>query len=273
MISKLIEVAYRVSPGIRRSVVRILYQYLSRLDRDGRMAYMNYGYADLDPRAATIELSAADEADRYCIQLYHHVAGAVDLGGLDVLEVGSGRGGGASYIARYLQPRSLVGVDISERAVEFCNRHYAIPGLTFTRGDSESLPFDDSVFDVVVNVESSHGYGAMERFLAEVLRVLRPNGLFLFADFRRGNAIDSLRDQLVGATLEIWREEHITANVLRALDLDNDRKLKLIEQNVPLIMRRRFRRFAGIKGTKIYEALRTGDLDYRSFVLRKAARG
>ena len=36
-------------------------------------------------------------------QLYHYVAAAVDLDGKKVLEVGSGRGGSASYVARVLQ--------------------------------------------------------------------------------------------------------------------------------------------------------------------------
>ena len=36
-------------------------------------------------------------------QLYHYVAAAVELDGKKVLEVGSVRGGGASYVARVLQ--------------------------------------------------------------------------------------------------------------------------------------------------------------------------
>ena len=36
-------------------------------------------------------------------QLYHYVVAAVDLDGKKVLEVGSVRGGGASYVARVLQ--------------------------------------------------------------------------------------------------------------------------------------------------------------------------
>ena len=35
-------------------------------------------------------------------QLYHYVAAAVDLDGKKVLEVGSGRGGGANYVTRVL---------------------------------------------------------------------------------------------------------------------------------------------------------------------------
>ena len=36
------------------------------------------------------------------------------LNGLNVLEVGSGRGGGLNYISRYLNPSSCIGVDYSE---------------------------------------------------------------------------------------------------------------------------------------------------------------
>jgi len=119
---------------------------------------MNLGYAPLDPDAERILLSDLDAINCHCIQMYHHVAGAIDLRGLDVLEVGSGRGGGASYIMRYLKPKSLTGIDISKKAVTFCNRHHRVEGLHFLHGDAEALPFDDNTFDAIVNIESSYGY-------------------------------------------------------------------------------------------------------------------
>ncbi len=54
---------------------------------------MNYGYAPLADQNQVINLRAEDGYYRYYIQLYDHVAGAVDLRDLKVLEVGSGRGG------------------------------------------------------------------------------------------------------------------------------------------------------------------------------------
>ena len=48
--------------------------------------------------------------------------------GLDVLEVGSGRGGGADYVKRCLKPRTMTGVDFSKNAVAFSNRRYAAEG-------------------------------------------------------------------------------------------------------------------------------------------------
>lgn len=83
---------------------------------------MNYGYAPLDAATEKLSLEAKDEENRCCIQLYHAVASAIDLKGLDVLEVGSDRGGGIDYIKRYLGPKRIVGVDLSRNVVAFCNR-------------------------------------------------------------------------------------------------------------------------------------------------------
>src|SRR5437016_14665802 len=93
-----------------------------------------------------------------------YVAGSIDLKGLDVLEVGCGRGGGASYIMRYLKPKSMTGVDIAEKAIAFCKRYHTVEGLSFRYGDAESLPFDNNTFDVIVNIESSQCYGSIPRF-------------------------------------------------------------------------------------------------------------
>ena len=261
----------RSSPRVKRSLWRTWYQYLAARLHDADLTFMNYGFVDLDPHAAPLALSPSDESNRLCIQLYHHVAGAVDLRGLDVLEVGCGRGGGCSYIMRYLQPRTLAGVDVSRNAIELCARHHGVGGLSFSQGDAESLPFPDSAFDVVINVESSHCYGSMERFLWEVRRVLRPRGYFLFADLRSKDELGALRDQLRASDLKVLKEAVITRNVLEALERDSERKRALIRRQIPRWLRGGFRQFAGLAGTPVYEALRTGRADYLSCVLRKTA--
>jgi SAM-dependent methyltransferase len=269
MLAQLFDTACLVSPGIRRFLIRNWFQSLSGLDKEALMTFMNLGYAPLDPDTEQIPLSELDAANYYCIQMYHHVVSTIALRGLDVLEVGSGRGGGASYIMRYLKPRSLTGVDISEKAVTFCNRYHRVEGLRFLSGDAEALPFDDHTFDAVVNIESSYGYGHIERFLGEVFRVLRPGGHFLFADYRTRENINTLRKQLLNAGFCMLKEEQITANVLKALDLDHERKLRLIEQKVPVLLRNVFCYFAAMQGSEMYQALSTGKVDYRSFILSK----
>jgi ubiquinone/menaquinone biosynthesis C-methylase UbiE len=233
------------------------------------IVFMNYGYLDLSPNAEQLRLNIADEEERYCLQLYHHVAGAVSLEGLDVLEVGCGRGGGASYIKRYLKPKTMTGVDFSRRNIEFCQNHHFVSQLNFTLGDAESLPFNDSLFDAVVNVESSHCYGSCERFFAEVFRVLRPNGNFLFTDFRPKEVVDKTTQQLIDAGFKIIKAEKITPNVLKSMDLQNDRKLKIINQSIPKYLHIFANWFAASAGTPVYEALKDGTLEYVSYTLQK----
>ena len=131
-----------------------------------------------------LPLAASDEPNRYGIQLYHRTATQADLSGKQVLEVSCGHGGGASYLVRTLRPASYTGLDLNADGIAFCRKRHNLPGLDFVHGDAESLPFADESFDAVINVEASHGYPDFPRFLAEVARVLRPGGHFLYADFR-----------------------------------------------------------------------------------------
>jgi len=252
-------------PSVRRIVVQRWYQHSSGNYRDKDWTFMNWGFVDLDSKASRLELDPSLEAERYSIQLYHHVASAVDIKGKDVLEVGSGRGGGAAYIQRYLQSRTMTGVDFSANLVDFSQATHTAEGLIFIAGDAESLPFDDHSFDVVINVESSHTYGSMETFLGEVTRVLRPNGYFLFADVRPKESVHTLRCQLQDSGLHILDEKDISQNVLKALETDTGRKYTLIKAKVRQVIAKSIKNFAGMRG------LSSGETQYLSVVMQKGA--
>jgi SAM-dependent methyltransferase len=257
--------------AVRRFVWRACYEALAKRVSTPDWAFMNYGYApatvDVDPPP----LSSSDEPDRLCIQLYLHAIDHFDLRDRDVLEVGSGRGGGAFYISRYLRPRSMTGMDFSQEAVDLCNRHRRAPGLAFVCGDALSMPFPDSCFDAVVNIESSHCYESMDTFLAEVCRVLRPGGRFFFADLRSVDGANTLREQFSACGMTVEKQTDITTNVLTALRLDNARKLELIDGLIPRVFHRPFRAFAGIAGTRNYAGLESGKLRYLSAKLAKTS--
>jgi ubiquinone/menaquinone biosynthesis C-methylase UbiE len=257
-------------PYLKKAIIWGWYQYLSTLDRDADMTFMNYGYVPLVSADPRIELRDEDMVNRYSIQLYHRVAAAIDLEGKDLLEVGCGRGGGASFIMRSLRPRSMTGIDFSTKAVAFCKSYYQQEGLSFFRGDAEHIPFPAASFDAVINLESSHCYNSMKAFLREVVRVLRPNGYFLFADFRLREAVPVLHEQLKQSGLCILEEEQITANVLKALEFDNERKLALIQSKAPKFIRERLQQFAGLMGSPVHQKFLTGEWEYLRFVLRKA---
>ena len=65
------------------------YTVLAQKVNNPNLKFMNYGYFDAELH---LELNAVDQADRYTIQLYHHVTTQINLEGLKVLEVGCGRG-------------------------------------------------------------------------------------------------------------------------------------------------------------------------------------
>lgn len=255
-------------PGLRKFLWKNWYQFLAGFDPKHRWTFMNYGYEALDkPLAITLE--SQDEADRYSIQLYHTVVAAISLNGQDVLEVGSGRGGGASYIQRYFKPQQTIGIDYSPKAIAFCHRIHQVAGLSFRQGDAEALSLPNESFDVVLNVESSHCYGKLQAFFSEVSRVLRPGGYFLHTDFRSNDQVVLWLDLLKASGLEILEQHEITSNVLAALQADNQRKMQLIKETVPTILVKSFQDFAGMKGSKVYEYFRTRELQYWRFVLRK----
>lgn len=257
-----------VSPQFKRLLWRRWYQYLAGY-RQSEWRFMNYGYTSLTDDEPALVLQPDDEPNRYSIHLYHRVARAVPLAGLDVLEVGSGRGGGASFVKRYHQPRSMTGVDFSPKAVSFCQGQLRLEGLSFVVGDAESLPFDDESFDAVLNVESSHCYGSMPKFLEQVRRVLRPGGHFLFADLRSAEDRDRLQRDLENSGMTILEQEDIRENVVAALRCESARKLALIEKSVSQPLQNAFRQFAAVEGSEVYDGFKTGATVYVRYVLKK----
>jgi ubiquinone/menaquinone biosynthesis C-methylase UbiE len=229
--------------------------------------FMNYGYAELD--GSQLDLRSYTEKDRYFIQLYHFVVAEVDINGKKLLEVGSGRGGGASYIANTLEPSEMIGLDYSANAVKFSNKHNAIGNLSFVEGDAEALPCENESYDVVLNVESSHCYGNMQQFVNEVYCILKPGGYFSWVDLRSAEDGKQLSSIFKTAAFEIKQEGIITPQVLNALDLIHEQKMKMITDNVPTMIQSAFKDFAGVMDSKIYNAFKDGSAVYLRFVLQK----
>jgi len=255
-------------PVFRRIVWKPIYEWLARKFDFDDWHFMNYGYSPF-AHEKKLKLNPEDELHRYAIQLYHYLATKVPIEGTDMLEVGSGRGGGCNYIKRYFNPRKITGLDIASNAVNFSKRNYTQQGLYYKQGKAESLPFEDGYFDVVINVESCHAYGSVPKFLLEVKRVLCEGGYFLCTDLRSPDGMITLRRNLVSSGLRLIEEEVITENVLTAISEEEAVKLLRIKKFVPQRFQKLFKEFAGVKGSQIHLSLSTGELVYHRFVLQK----
>lgn len=252
---------------IRKAIWQLWYPFLTRKLQAEGVLFLNYAYEE-NP-AMGIPLRREDELNRACIQLYHRVAAQVELRGKKVLEVSCGHGGGAAYVTRTFQPHQYTGLDLNPAGIRFCQKHHQVTGLNFVRGDAENLPFETSTFDAVINVEASHCYPTFPRFLAEVARVLRPSGHFLYADFRFADRYAEWEKALVEAPLQIQQLRNINAEVLRGMALNSVRSLQLIDRHLPKFLHPLARDFAGVKDSRIYNALESGALSYRSYCMVK----
>ena len=254
--------------GLKQRAMVGWYNAVSRLDRKGEVLFLNHGYAP--GGAAALEIPADLESFRYPIQLYDSLARKTDWRGKDALEVSSGMGGGMLWIAKAFAPRRFVGLDIASASTAANRKRFGHLGLEFTTGDAQDMPFADASFDIVLNVESSLNYPDMAKFLAEVVRVLRPGGHFLFADYRKPGRMAEVKASLSAMPLELIEMEDIASGIIAGLAHEEKRKSALIGKLVPGPLRATARRFAG--GGESERALFvSGAKQYIRAVLRKPA--
>lgn len=251
------------SARLRQVLWKFWYPYLTRRLRADDVVFLNYAYEEDPPLG--IKLAPADEPNRACIQLYHHVAGQADLRGKRVLEVSCGHGGGASYLKRTFQPASYTALDLNPTGIAFCRQRHQIENLAFVAGDAQNLPFPAGHFDAVINVEASHCYPSFSRFLSEVRRVLRPGGAFVYADFRFRSGLAEWENAIAASDLAARGTREINREVLLGMDLNSQRSSELILRHLPTFLHGLGRDFAGVKGSRIYQGLQHGEVSYRSW--------
>lgn len=97
-----------------------------------------------------------------------------------VLDVASGEGYGAAMLAE--NAARVVGVDISPDAVRHArNRYGERANLGFVTASCDNLPFVDASFDLAVSFETIEHIETQQEFIAELARVLRPDGVLLLS--------------------------------------------------------------------------------------------
>jgi SAM-dependent methyltransferase len=255
----------------KRLNAKVTYELLAKYIPASDWHFMNYGYVP-NGNEKPLDLPENPKAQKYSLQMYHYLALKAQIEGKEVLEVGSGRGGGAKHIAETFKPVSYIGLDLAQSAVDLANKLHQLPNLKFIQGSAESIPLPDSSIDVVVNVESCHAYGSAEKFLSEVKRVLKPNGYLLLVDFRNSNEnMEIFRTQLKGTGMQWIEEENINDNVIKAIEAEDDTKNERIRALVPKRWQKLFSEFAGVVGSRFYLTLKNRERLYNRFVLRKAA--
>jgi 2-polyprenyl-6-hydroxyphenyl methylase/3-demethylubiquinone-9 3-methyltransferase len=121
--------------------------------------------------------------------------------GLRVLDIGCGGGLLAEEFARL--GFRVVGVDPSEESLAAARTHAASQGLAigYQCARGEALPFADDSFDVVYCCDVLEHVNDVGEVIAEIARVLKPRGTFLFDTINR-----TLQSRLIVIKLlQEWR--------------------------------------------------------------------
>jgi 2-polyprenyl-6-hydroxyphenyl methylase / 3-demethylubiquinone-9 3-methyltransferase len=143
-----------------------------------------------------------------------------DWTGKAVLDLGCAGG----FMAEAICDRGarVSGIDPSQRAISAAIAHATMTGraINYTVGVGEALPYESASHDIVVCVDVLEHVKSVPRILAEVARVLRPDGLFLFDTINRNPLATFAAVTLAEKVLRILpRGAHDPARFIRPSDL------------------------------------------------------
>lgn len=101
----------------------------------------------------------------------------------NALDISCGTGYGTKILAAITQ--SVVGVDISEDAINFATANYTSPNLSFEVGDILDMEFSADCFDVITCFETVEHVSNQEKCFNELYRVLSEGGTLMISSPNR----------------------------------------------------------------------------------------
>jgi ubiquinone/menaquinone biosynthesis C-methylase UbiE len=123
-------------------------------------------------------------ADKIAAKLSHR-----NFKGDRILDAGCGSGLTLIELAKRFPSCECYGIDLSDPLLEIANnitqKEKLIGKVKFLNADVQDIPFFDSYFDVVININMLHLIKDPLLMLNEIERILKLDGFFFIADLRR----------------------------------------------------------------------------------------
>lgn len=102
-----------------------------------------------------------------------------------ILDIATGTGDLAILMTE-TKAKKIIGLDISAGMLEVGRKKIAQKSLSdrieMVLGDSENIPYEDNTFDAITVAFGVRNFETLEKGLAEILRVLKPNGIFVILE-------------------------------------------------------------------------------------------
>jgi len=143
---------------------------------------------------------------------------------LSVVDLGCGTGFFSDILASKYQ--QVIGLDISTKMLSFAQRNRD-DAISWLEADANYLPFQDNSIDLIYSNLMIQWCDPLEITLKEILRVLKPGGVFLFSTLTDGTLFE-----LKSAWRQVDNDEHVIdfKNELALEMLFNTNQSTLVEQ-------------------------------------------
>jgi len=129
---------------------------------------------------------------------------------LTVLDLGAGTGFFTNILAGTYQ--QVIGLDISRQMVEFAKAHRS-SDISWLQGDAFKLPLQTASIDFIYSNLVIQWCDPLDKVLDEILRVLKPGGLFIFSTL-----VDGTLHELKSSWAQVDDDKHV-------IDFTSDKEL------------------------------------------------
>lgn len=120
----------------------------------------------------------------------------IDVSNKSVLDIGCGTGGAEVVLARDFDAQTITGIDVEPQLTERTDKLIARKGLSgkvkIMLVDPGPLEFANDEFDIVFSKDSMIHIPDKAAIFREILRVLKPGGVFAGSDWLVGENADSM---------------------------------------------------------------------------------
>ena len=148
------------------------------------------------------------------------VAALAPTSGERILDIGAGKGSVANHVLQVSKGAEVYAVDPDGKKVEAIR--ISFPAIKSSVAGAESLPFLDSFFDKAYATMALHHFTDLDRALGEIVRVLRPGGLFVVLEVEPGSAKGvtfRIFGRIIGEQMNLMSEEQLSARLATAKGL------------------------------------------------------
>lgn len=123
--------------------------------------------------------------------------------GIDVLDLGCGRGLALLAMAEAFPASRFIGYEFSQDVIDEANadaRSRGLQNIHFAFQDAATMAEDDA-YDFICTFDAIHDQARPDRVLANIHRALKPGGYYLMQDIRASKHVHRNADHPIGALL------------------------------------------------------------------------